>query len=48
MVKVAENSVVDLDILPGNKGGDKLVQQARYASRLTSTLSNAMSDLTTS
>jgi len=29
MVKVAENKVVDLDILPGSKDGDKVAQQAR-------------------
>ena len=30
MVKVAENKVVDLDILPGNKQGDQIAEQAKY------------------
>ena len=30
MVKVAENSVVALDVLPGNKQGEQLAQQTRY------------------
>ena len=29
MVKVAENRVVDLDLLPGNKQGDQLAEQAK-------------------
>jgi len=31
MVKVAENKVIDLDLFPGNKEGDKLAQQTRDA-----------------
>ncbi len=32
MVKLAENKVVDLDVLPGNKQGDALAQQTKYIS----------------
>jgi hypothetical protein len=29
MVKVAENRVIDLDLLPGDKRGDKLAEQTK-------------------
>jgi hypothetical protein len=29
MVKVAENRVIDLDVFPGDKRGDKIAEQTR-------------------